>query len=148
VNQVRVLATAAGGFPRRHRTAPSCRYIIRAGWNEGLSSGAGPDGSRAGHLRALAALYCFYAALLFGGAGSLGPALQSVALRVAITCSMPAPYVLTLAIMIRPARARNLLGRLGVECHKVKQLNGEEALLLELRAFSYESRIMNHWGKP
>ncbi len=34
---------------------------------------------------------CFWAALLFGGAGALGPALQSVGVTSATTCSTPRP---------------------------------------------------------
>ncbi len=37
-------------------------------------------------------LHCFYAALLFGGAGALGPALQSVGITsAATTSSTPRP---------------------------------------------------------
>jgi len=45
-------------------------------------------------------LNCFYAALLFGGAGALGPALQSVGITGGYYLFSAAPCVLTLAIMI------------------------------------------------
>jgi simple sugar transport system permease protein len=53
-------------------------------------------------------LGCFAAALLFGGAGALGPALQSVGVTQGYYLFYAAPYVLTLLIMIltsSPGRA-------------------------------------------
>ena len=43
---------------------------------------------------------CFLAALLFGAAGALGPALQSVGVTQGYYFFNAAPYVLTLLIMI------------------------------------------------
>ena len=43
---------------------------------------------------------CFLAALLFGGAGALGPALQSVGVTQGYYLFYAAPYVLTLIILI------------------------------------------------
>ena len=43
---------------------------------------------------------CFWAALLFGGAGALGPALQSVGVTQGYYLFNAAPYVLTLGLMI------------------------------------------------
>jgi len=43
---------------------------------------------------------CLYTALLFGGAGSLGPALQSVGISEGYYLFNAAPYLLTLVIMI------------------------------------------------
>ena len=45
-------------------------------------------------------LTCFAAALLFGAAGALGPALQSVGITQGYYFFNAAPYVLTLFIMI------------------------------------------------
>ena len=45
-------------------------------------------------------VYCFWVALLFGGAGALGPALQSVGVTHGYYLFNAAPYVLTLALMI------------------------------------------------
>jgi simple sugar transport system permease protein len=54
---------------------------------------------------------CFYAALLFGGAGALGPALQSVGFTWGYYLFAAAPYVLTLAIMIAASSpSRTLAG--------------------------------------
>jgi simple sugar transport system permease protein len=48
---------------------------------------------------------CIGAALLFGAAGALGPALQSVGISQGYYFFNAAPYVLTLFIMIAAARA-------------------------------------------
>jgi simple sugar transport system permease protein len=45
-------------------------------------------------------LACFWTALLFGGAGALGPALQSVGVTQGYYLFYAAPYVLTLVLMI------------------------------------------------
>ena len=50
-------------------------------------------------------LCCFVAALLFGGAGALGPALQSVGVTQGYYLFNAAPYVLTLVIMIARPRS-------------------------------------------
>ena len=44
---------------------------------------------------------CFWAALLFGGAGALGPALQSVGVTQGYYLFYAAPYVLTLGLLDR-----------------------------------------------
>ena len=43
---------------------------------------------------------CLWAALLFGGAGALGPALQSVGVTGGYHLFNAVPYVLTLAILV------------------------------------------------
>ena len=52
---------------------------------------------------------CFFAALLFGGAGALGPALQSVGITWGYYLFNAAPYVLTLLIMIATSSTRRTL---------------------------------------
>jgi simple sugar transport system permease protein len=54
-------------------------------------------------------LRCFYAALLFGGAGALGPALQSVGVTQGYYLFNAAPYVLTLGIMTLTSAPRQRL---------------------------------------
>jgi simple sugar transport system permease protein len=44
-------------------------------------------------------IYCFWAALLFGGAGALGSALQSVGVTQGYYLFYAAPYVLTLGLL-------------------------------------------------
>jgi simple sugar transport system permease protein len=51
---------------------------------------------------------CLWAALLFGAAGALGPALQSVGVSEGYYLFYAAPYVLTLGVLIAtssPTRA-------------------------------------------
>jgi simple sugar transport system permease protein len=86
VNQVRVLATAAGGFLAGIGGSFLSLYYPGS-WNEGLSSGQGLMAVALVIIARWQPLYCFYAALLLGGAGALGPALQSVGSPVATTCS-------------------------------------------------------------
>jgi len=54
-------------------------------------------------------MLCFYAALLFGGAGALGPALQSVGVTQGYYLLNAAPYILTLLIMIVTCSPRRSL---------------------------------------
>ena len=56
-------------------------------WSEGLSSGQGLMAVALVIFARWSPLSCFYAALLFGGAGALGPALQSVGVTSAATIS-------------------------------------------------------------
>ncbi len=54
---------------------------------------------------------CLYASLLFGGAGAIGPALQSVGITGGYYLWNAAPYVLTLVILISSSSATPRLGR-------------------------------------
>ena len=56
-------------------------------------------------------LGCFAAALLFGGAGALGPALQSVGVTQGYYLFYAAPYILTLLIMIATSSPGRSLAR-------------------------------------
>jgi simple sugar transport system permease protein len=69
-------------------------------WNEGLSSGQGITAVALVIFARWNPMLCFWAALLFGGAASLGPALQSVGLSQGYYLFNAAPYILTLIIMI------------------------------------------------
>lgn len=105
VNRVRLLATMAGGFLAGVGGSFLSLYYPGS-WNEGLSSGQG--------LMAVALVIfarwnprrCLYASLLFGGAGALGPALQSVGITTGYYLFNAAPYVLTLFIMILSSSAK------------------------------------------
>jgi simple sugar transport system permease protein len=59
-------------------------------------------------------LRCFYAALLFGGASALGPALQSIGISGGYYLFNAAPYVVTLGIMIATCSPRRTLA--GAPC--------------------------------
>jgi simple sugar transport system permease protein len=99
VNAVRVAATTAGGFIAGLGGASLSLYYPGS-WNEGLSSGQG--------LIAVALVIfarwhpwrCLGAALLFGGAGAIGPALQSVGVSGGYYLFNAVPYALTLAILV------------------------------------------------
>ena len=54
-------------------------------------------------------LRCFYAALLFGGASALGPALQSIGITGGYYLFNAAPYVVTLGIMVATCSPRRTL---------------------------------------
>jgi simple sugar transport system permease protein len=108
VNLVRVLATAAGGFMAGVGGSFLSLYYPGS-WNEGLSSGQGLMAVALVIFARWRPLYCFYAALLFGGAGSLGPALQSVGVTSGYYLFNAAPYVLTLAIMVATCSPRRTL---------------------------------------
>ena len=99
VDTVRLLSTAAGGFLAG--VGGSYLSLFYPGsWNEGLSSGQGLMAVALVIFARWNPLLCFGAALLFGGAGALGPALQSVGVTHGYYLFYAAPYVLTLLIMI------------------------------------------------
>ena len=108
VNLVRTLATAAGGFLAGIGGSFLSLYYPGS-WSEGLSSGQGLMAVALVIFSRWNPVYCFYAALLFGGAGSLGPALQSVGITSGYYLYNAAPYLLTLAIMIATCSTRRTL---------------------------------------
>jgi general nucleoside transport system permease protein len=108
VDLVRFLATAVGGFLAGVGGAFLSLYYPGS-WTQGLSSGQGLMAVALVIFARWRPLYCFYAALLFGGAGSLGPALQSVGITSGYYLFNAAPYVLTLAIMIATCSPRRTL---------------------------------------
>jgi ABC-type uncharacterized transport system permease subunit len=99
VNTVRVLATAAGGFIAGMGGASLSLYYPGS-WNEGLSSGQGLIAVALVIFARWRPMACLGAALLFGGAGALGPALQSVGISSGYHLFNAVPYALTLAILI------------------------------------------------
>jgi ABC-type uncharacterized transport system permease subunit len=105
---VRTLATATGGFLAGIGGSFLSLYYPGS-WSEGLSSGQGLMAVALVIFARWNPLYCFYAALLFGGAGALGPALQSVGITSGYYLFNAAPYVLTLGIMIVTCSTRRTL---------------------------------------
>ena len=105
---VRTLATAVGGFLAGIGGSFLSLYYPGS-WSEGLSSGQGLMAVALVIFARWNPLYCFYAALLFGGAGALGPALQSVGITSGYYLYNAAPYVLTLGIMIATCSTRRTL---------------------------------------
>lgn len=98
-NVVRLLATGAGGALAGVGGAYLSLYYPGS-WNEGLSSGQGLMAVALVIFARWSPVNCFWAALLFGGAGALGPALQSVGISSGYYLFYAAPYVLTLGLLI------------------------------------------------
>lgn len=107
-NLIRTLATAAGGALAGVGGAYLSLYYPGS-WNEGLSSGQGLMAVALVIFARWNPLACFGAAILFGGAGALGPALQSVGVSQGYYLFYAAPYVLTLGVMIATARPHRAL---------------------------------------
>ena len=105
---VRTAATATGGFFAGIGGSFLSLYYPGS-WSEGLSSGQGLMAVALVIFARWNPLYCFYAALLFGGAGALGPALQSVGITSGYYLYNAAPYLLTLGIMIATCSTRRSL---------------------------------------
>ncbi len=99
VGAIRIAATTAGGFIAGLGGASLSLYYPGS-WNEGLSSGQGLIAVALVIFARWSPLRCLGAALLFGGAGALGPALQGVGVSSAYHLFNAVPYVLTLAILV------------------------------------------------
>jgi simple sugar transport system permease protein len=99
VNTVRVLATMGGGFIAGLGGASLSLYYPGS-WNEGLSSGQGLIAVALVIFARWRPVACLGAALLFGGAGALGPALQSVGIGWGYHLFNAVPYALTLLILV------------------------------------------------
>ena len=99
VDLVRFLSTAAGGFLAGVGGSFLSLYYPGS-WNEGLSSGQGLMAVALVIFARWDPIRCLLAALLFGAAGALGPALQSVGITQGYYFFNAAPYILTLLIMI------------------------------------------------
>jgi ABC-type uncharacterized transport system permease subunit len=110
---IRLLATAAGGA----LAAVGGAYLslfYPGSWNEGISSGQGLMAVALVIFARWNPIGCLLASLLFGGAGALGPALQSVGVTEGYYLFYAAPYVLTLIIMIATSSpTRSLTGAPG-----------------------------------
>jgi len=108
VRRVRVLATAVGGAFAGVGGA-YLSLVYPGSWNEGLSSGQGIMAVALVIFVRWRPLGCLAAALLFGAAGALGPALQSSGYAAGYHLFNAAPYALTLAILVASARPRQTL---------------------------------------
>jgi simple sugar transport system permease protein len=104
VNRVRLFATMAGGFLAGVGGSFLSLYYPGS-WNEGLSSGQGLMAVALVIFARWSPRRCLYASLLFGGAGAIGPALQSVGITTGYYLWNAAPYVLTLAILVASSSA-------------------------------------------
>ena len=105
---VRLLATGAGGALAGVAGAYLSLYYPGS-WNEGISSGQGLMAVALVIFARWNPINCFWAALMFGGAGALGPALQSVGVSQGYYLFYAAPYVLTLVVLVATSSGRGLL---------------------------------------
>ena len=106
VDLVRFLATTAGGFLAGVGGAFLSLYYPGS-WNQGLSSGQGLMAVALVIFARWHPLRCILAALLFGAAGAIGPALQSVGITQGYYFFNAAPYIVTLLIMIGSAGSKH-----------------------------------------
>ncbi|PBB18538.1 ABC transporter permease [Mesorhizobium sp. WSM4313] len=112
-NTVRLIATGVGGALAGIGGAYLSLYYPGS-WTERISSGQGLMAVALVIFAHWNPLGCFAAALLFGGAGALGPALQSVGVTQGYYLFYAAPYILTLIIMIATSSpTRSLAGAPG-----------------------------------
>jgi simple sugar transport system permease protein len=116
-DQVRIVSTAIGGFLAGVGGA-FLSLSYPGSWNEGLSSGQGLMAVALVIFARWNPIRCILAALLFGAAGAIGPAMQSVGISQGYYFFNAAPYILTLFIMIASARshasAREAPGELSI----------------------------------
>ena len=105
VDLVRFLTTTAGGFLAGVGGA-FLSLSYPGSWNQGLSSGQGLMAVALVIFARWNPVRCVIAALLFGGAGAIGPALQSVGITQGYYFFNAAPYILTLIIMIATSSAK------------------------------------------
>jgi general nucleoside transport system permease protein len=105
---IRVVATAIGGSLAAVGGAYLSLYYPGS-WNEGLSSGQGLMAVALVIFARWQPMRCLLAALIFGAAGAIGPALQSLGISSGYYLFNAAPYVLTLGIMIATCRPNRTL---------------------------------------
>lgn len=103
VTGIRIAATAGGGFIAGLGGA-SLTLFYPGSWNEGISSGQGLIAVALVIFARWSPLRCVGAALLFGGAGAVGPALQSIGIGWGYHLFNIVPYVLTLVILVMSCR--------------------------------------------
>jgi len=103
VSGIRIAATAAGGMIAGLGGA-SLTLFYPGSWNEGVSSGQGLIAVALVIFARWSPLRCVVAALRFGGAGAIGPALQSIGIGWGYHLFNIVPYVLTLLILVITCR--------------------------------------------
>jgi general nucleoside transport system permease protein len=110
VDGVRLVVTAIGGFLAGVGGA-FLSLSYPGSWSEGLSSGQGMMAVALVIFARWSPLGCLGASLLFGAAGAIGPALQTVGITAGYDLFNAAPYLLTLVFLIASSSSRrNLKG--------------------------------------
>ena len=100
---IRIAATVAGGMIAG--LGGACLTLFYPGsWSEGVSSGQGLIAVALVIFARWSPLRCVLAALMFGGAGAIGPALQSIGIGWGYHLFNVVPYVLTLVILVATCR--------------------------------------------
>jgi simple sugar transport system permease protein len=99
VNGIRLVATVVGGMVAGLGGA-SLTLFYPGSWNEGISSGQGLIAVALVIFARWSPWRCVGAAALFGGAGAIGPALQSAGIGWGYHLFNTVPYVLTLLILV------------------------------------------------
>ncbi len=103
VSAIRIAATTAGGMVAG--LGGACLTLFYPGsWNEGVSSGQGLIAVALVIFARWSPIRCVYASLLFGGAGAIGPALQSIGISWGYHLFNIVPYALTLLILVMTCR--------------------------------------------
>jgi ABC-type uncharacterized transport system permease subunit len=108
VDLVRFISTSIGGFLAGVGGAFLSLYYPGS-WNQGLSSGQGLMAVALVIFARWKPMQCVVAALLFGAAGAIGPALQSIGITQGYYFFNAAPYILTLLIMIMSAGSKQAM---------------------------------------
>jgi simple sugar transport system permease protein len=108
VDLVRFVATTIGGFLAGVGGAFLSLYYPGS-WNQGLSSGQGLMAVALVIFARWSPVRCVLAALLFGAAGAIGPALQSIGITQGYYFFNAAPYILTLIIMTASAGSKQAM---------------------------------------
>jgi general nucleoside transport system permease protein len=104
---IRIASTVAGGMVAG--IGGACLTLFYPGsWNEGISSGQGLIAVALVIFARWRPLRCVAAALLFGGAGAVGPALQSIGIGWGYHLFNLVPYLLTLVILVLSCRPGQL----------------------------------------
>lgn len=103
VGAIRVAATTAGGAIAGLGGA-SLTLFYPGSWNEGVSSGQGLIAVALVIFARWSPQRCVLASMLFGGAGAVGPALQSIGISAGYHLFSAVPYVLTLAVLVASCR--------------------------------------------
>jgi ABC-type uncharacterized transport system permease subunit len=119
VGLIRLRATMLGGFFAGIGGSFLSLYYPGS-WNERLSSGQGITAVALVIFARWDPMLCFWASILFGGAGALGPALQSVGISEGYYLFNAAPYILTLLIMIITCSPRRRLTGAPAELSVIK----------------------------
>jgi simple sugar transport system permease protein len=120
VTTIRVVATTVGGFIAGIGGASLSLYYPGS-WNEQLSSGQGLIAVALVVFARWNPMACLWAALLFGGASAVGPALQAIGISQGYYLFNALPYVLTLGILIATCRPQQRIAGAPTELFGTRQ---------------------------